>query len=242
MRAQWFMWPVLVPSRVNDSDDLIMTESEVGKIALHIEKEMFNLFQVTDNRYKSKYRSIMFNLKDPKNQVCAGGPERGLPALGVSQAHLTAFIWTRHLEVLVLAVQARGPPSHLPWARGAGSHTLSQARPGLTSCFSPKHGCEVTFVTFHWLQSNIQILKRMSISVFGLQTAFSAFLPSPQLSEPADRGFLRATISGLEHALWCSPLGQVLCARMVGGPESSQQPWVGSARPVGLKGEFLGKH
>ncbi|KAM5246273.1 death-inducer obliterator 1 [Ctenodactylus gundi] len=54
--------------RVNDSDDLIMTENEVGKIALHIEKEMFNLYQVTDNRYKSKYRSIMFNLKDPKNQ------------------------------------------------------------------------------------------------------------------------------------------------------------------------------
>ncbi|KAM6298567.1 death-inducer obliterator 1 [Aegotheles albertisi] len=54
--------------RVNDSDDLVMTENEVGKIALNIEKEMFNLFQVTDNRYKSKYRSIMFNLKDPKNQ------------------------------------------------------------------------------------------------------------------------------------------------------------------------------
>ncbi|XP_054996621.1 death-inducer obliterator 1 isoform X2 [Sorex araneus] len=54
--------------RVSDSDDLIMTENEVGKIALHIEKEMFNLFHVTDNRYKSKYRSIMFNLKDPKNQ------------------------------------------------------------------------------------------------------------------------------------------------------------------------------
>lgn len=47
-----------------------MTESEVGKIALNIEKEMFNLFQATDTRYKSKYRSIMFNLKDPKNQVC----------------------------------------------------------------------------------------------------------------------------------------------------------------------------
>ncbi|KAM3839247.1 death-inducer obliterator 1 isoform 1-T1 [Vipera latastei] len=54
--------------RVNDSDDLIMTENEVGKIALNIEKELFNLFQATDNRYKSKYRSIMFNLKDPKNQ------------------------------------------------------------------------------------------------------------------------------------------------------------------------------
>ena len=58
-----------IPSRVTDSDDLIMTENEVGKIALHIEKEMFNLFRVTDNRYKSKYRSLMFNLKDPKNQV-----------------------------------------------------------------------------------------------------------------------------------------------------------------------------
>ncbi|XP_027623491.1 death-inducer obliterator 1 [Tupaia chinensis] len=54
--------------RVNDSDDLIMTENEVGRVALHIEKEMFSLFHVTDNRYKSKYRSIMFNLKDPKNQ------------------------------------------------------------------------------------------------------------------------------------------------------------------------------
>lgn len=61
--------PFFVFNRVNDSDDLVMTESEVGKVALNIEKEMFNLFHVTDNRYKSKYRSIMFNLKDPKNQV-----------------------------------------------------------------------------------------------------------------------------------------------------------------------------
>lgn len=54
-----------------------MTESEVGKVAFHIEKELFNLFRVTDNRYKSKYRSIMFNLKDPKNQVCAAGAGAG---------------------------------------------------------------------------------------------------------------------------------------------------------------------
>ncbi|XP_036915936.1 death-inducer obliterator 1 [Sturnira hondurensis] len=54
--------------RASDSDDLTMTESEVGKVALHIEKELFSLFRVTDSRYKSKYRSIMFNLKDPKNQ------------------------------------------------------------------------------------------------------------------------------------------------------------------------------
>nr|XP_058933128.1 death-inducer obliterator 1-like [Kogia breviceps] len=54
--------------RVTDSDDLIMTQNEVGKIALHIEEEMFNLFRATDSRYKSKYRSLMFNLRDRRNQ------------------------------------------------------------------------------------------------------------------------------------------------------------------------------
>ncbi|KAM6147526.1 LOW QUALITY PROTEIN: death-inducer obliterator 1-like [Erethizon dorsatum] len=54
--------------RVCESDDLIMTENEVGTTALHLEKEMFNLFQVTDNRCRSKYRSIVFHLKDPENQ------------------------------------------------------------------------------------------------------------------------------------------------------------------------------
>ncbi|XP_008562039.1 PREDICTED: death-inducer obliterator 1-like, partial [Galeopterus variegatus] len=56
--------------RVSDSDDLIITEKEVGNITLHLEKEMFNLFQVTDVCYMRKYRSLLFNLKDPKNQVC----------------------------------------------------------------------------------------------------------------------------------------------------------------------------
>uniref|UniRef100_A0A3B3RY54 TFIIS central domain-containing protein n=1 Tax=Paramormyrops kingsleyae TaxID=1676925 RepID=A0A3B3RY54_9TELE len=54
--------------RVSDSDDLTISENEVGKLAVNIEKEMFNLFLNTDNRYKNKYRSIMFNLKDPKNK------------------------------------------------------------------------------------------------------------------------------------------------------------------------------
>lgn len=59
-----FVW---ISYRVSDSDDLIMIENEVGKIVFYIEKEMFNLFRVIDNRYKSKYRSIMFNFKDFKN-------------------------------------------------------------------------------------------------------------------------------------------------------------------------------
>ncbi|XP_059385331.1 death-inducer obliterator 1-like isoform X2 [Carassius carassius] len=54
--------------RASDSDDLSMSESGVGKLAVSIEKEMFNLYMNTDNKYKNKYRSLMFNLKDPKNK------------------------------------------------------------------------------------------------------------------------------------------------------------------------------
>lgn len=54
---------------MSDSDDLKMTESEVGRLAVAIEKEMFNLCLSTDSKYKNKYRSLMFNLKDPKNKV-----------------------------------------------------------------------------------------------------------------------------------------------------------------------------
>lgn len=54
---------------MSDSDDLSMSESEVGKLAVSIEKEMFNLYMNTDSKYKNKYRSLMFNLKDPKNKV-----------------------------------------------------------------------------------------------------------------------------------------------------------------------------
>ncbi|KAM9759815.1 death-inducer obliterator 1 isoform 2-T2 [Menidia menidia] len=54
--------------RVSDSDDLKMTESEVGRLAVAIEKEMFHLCLSTDSKYKNKYRTLMFNLKDPKNK------------------------------------------------------------------------------------------------------------------------------------------------------------------------------
>uniref|UniRef100_A0AAV2M5Y7 Death-inducer obliterator 1 n=1 Tax=Knipowitschia caucasica TaxID=637954 RepID=A0AAV2M5Y7_KNICA len=54
--------------RVSDSDDLKMGESEVGKLAYAIEREMFNLCLSTDSKYKNKYRSLMLHLKDPKNK------------------------------------------------------------------------------------------------------------------------------------------------------------------------------
>uniref|UniRef100_A0A8C8D905 TFIIS central domain-containing protein n=1 Tax=Oncorhynchus tshawytscha TaxID=74940 RepID=A0A8C8D905_ONCTS len=54
--------------RVCDCDDLERSESEVAKLVTSIETEMFNIFNNTDSKYMNKYRTIMFNLKDPKNK------------------------------------------------------------------------------------------------------------------------------------------------------------------------------
>ncbi|KAL6483204.1 hypothetical protein MHYP_G00080760 [Metynnis hypsauchen] len=54
--------------RVTESDDLEMSESDVGKLAVNIEREMFNMYYTTDSKYKNKYRSLLLCLKDPKNK------------------------------------------------------------------------------------------------------------------------------------------------------------------------------
>lgn len=48
-----------------------MTESEVARLVASIEMEMFDIFRNTDSKYMNKYRTIMFNLKDPRNKVCS---------------------------------------------------------------------------------------------------------------------------------------------------------------------------
>ncbi|XP_068609721.1 death-inducer obliterator 1 [Brachionichthys hirsutus] len=54
--------------RVRDCDDLDVADSEVVKLVANIEMEMFDIFRNTDSKYMNKYRTIMFNLKDPKNK------------------------------------------------------------------------------------------------------------------------------------------------------------------------------
>ncbi|KAI3357554.1 hypothetical protein L3Q82_015971, partial [Scortum barcoo] len=54
--------------RVCDCEDLKMSEIEVTKLVVSIEMEMFDIFRNTDSKYMNKYRTIMFNLKDPKNK------------------------------------------------------------------------------------------------------------------------------------------------------------------------------
>uniref|UniRef100_A0A3Q0QPE3 Death inducer-obliterator 1 n=1 Tax=Amphilophus citrinellus TaxID=61819 RepID=A0A3Q0QPE3_AMPCI len=54
--------------RVCDCEDLEMSESEAAKLVASIEMEMFDIFRNTDSKYMNKYRTIMFNLKDPRNK------------------------------------------------------------------------------------------------------------------------------------------------------------------------------
>ncbi|XP_037055603.1 PHD finger protein 3 isoform X4 [Peromyscus leucopus] len=54
--------------RLIDSN-LKVPEEKAAKVATKIEKELFSFFRDTDSKYKNKYRSLMFNLKDPKNNI-----------------------------------------------------------------------------------------------------------------------------------------------------------------------------
>nr|XP_032810704.1 PHD finger protein 3-like isoform X2 [Petromyzon marinus] len=53
--------------RMKDSKSLKISEDEALKVADEIEKELYAQFQDTDSKYKNKYRSLMFNLKDARN-------------------------------------------------------------------------------------------------------------------------------------------------------------------------------
>ncbi|XP_034777198.2 PHD finger protein 3-like isoform X1 [Acipenser ruthenus] len=54
--------------RLSESNLKISTD-RAAKVALKTERELFSFFRDTDTKYKSKYRSLMFNLKDAKNNV-----------------------------------------------------------------------------------------------------------------------------------------------------------------------------
>lgn len=49
--------------------DLNISVERASEVAKKTEKELFHLYKDTDNKYKNKYRSLMFNLKDTKNNV-----------------------------------------------------------------------------------------------------------------------------------------------------------------------------
>ncbi|XP_069830681.1 PHD finger protein 3 isoform X2 [Dendropsophus ebraccatus] len=58
----------ILVKRLSESSSKI-PEERATKVSAKIEKELFSFYRDTDAKYKNKYRSLMFNLKDPKNNV-----------------------------------------------------------------------------------------------------------------------------------------------------------------------------
>ncbi|KAB1268570.1 SPOC domain-containing protein 1, partial [Camelus dromedarius] len=54
-------------SRLRELPDLVLSEEAVEGIAAGIEAALYDLTQATNSRYKTKYRSLLFNLRDPRN-------------------------------------------------------------------------------------------------------------------------------------------------------------------------------
>lgn len=70
----------------------MLREEEVAGIAEGIEAALFHLTQDTNLRYKIKYRSLLFNLRDPRNSVSWGTCSGPSPPLGTPRAE-SRFKW-----------------------------------------------------------------------------------------------------------------------------------------------------
>lgn len=56
-------------NRLKEVTDLVLTEEEVNNISTEIESQLYKCFGDTGQKYKNKYRSLIFNIKDAKNQT-----------------------------------------------------------------------------------------------------------------------------------------------------------------------------
>lgn len=54
-------------SRISEEPELKTAEENLEELITKIEEELFNQFGKVDQKYKAKYRSLLFNIKDPKN-------------------------------------------------------------------------------------------------------------------------------------------------------------------------------
>lgn len=57
----------LLSSRIKETEDLKLTDEEIADLAFNIELELYKYFKDTGAKYKAKYRSLVFNIKDTKN-------------------------------------------------------------------------------------------------------------------------------------------------------------------------------
>ena len=47
----------------------MLSSGEIKKIALSIEEQLFKHCDEINSKYRTRYRGILFNIKDPKNEV-----------------------------------------------------------------------------------------------------------------------------------------------------------------------------
>ena len=55
--------------RCEDSREFALDEAQVQRLAKKIERQLYLLHDGTGQKYKAKYRTLMFNLKDQRNRV-----------------------------------------------------------------------------------------------------------------------------------------------------------------------------
>ena len=55
--------------RMKEAPDDKITDDDIKSIALSIEHELHKYHGDTSNKYKTRFRSLIFNIKDPKNKV-----------------------------------------------------------------------------------------------------------------------------------------------------------------------------
>ncbi|KAM9342430.1 LOW QUALITY PROTEIN: death-inducer obliterator 1 [Pholidichthys leucotaenia] len=106
--------------RVCDCQDLELTENETAKLVASIEMEMFDIFRNTDSKYMNKYRTIMFNLKDPKN--------KGL-LYRVVRGEISPFRLVRMSQKDMQAIKAPEPSLKQTEAKNAPSKPTSLMKP-----------------------------------------------------------------------------------------------------------------
>lgn len=56
-------------ARLKEVNDITLSEEEVNKLATEIELQMYKFFGDAGPKYRTKYRSLIFNIKDMKNQT-----------------------------------------------------------------------------------------------------------------------------------------------------------------------------
>lgn len=56
-------------NRVKLAEGFNLAEDEINKISVEIESQLFKCFGDTGQKYRNKYRSLMFNIKDTKNET-----------------------------------------------------------------------------------------------------------------------------------------------------------------------------